>query len=522
MNKNIIYIVTLVGVLILNLFVLPSAYSTQADFAETTYHRILRHGVFNLDPAVVEESNSLHILLQVAEGLVTYDNNTIAPAVAQRWEVSSDLKEYTFYLNKNAKFSDGNQITTKDVKNSFYNLLRSDSLVWKELSIIKGAEKYHKGKDKVVSGINIISDDIIKIELTKPFSIFLEIIASPPFVILPEQSLLKLKQDKVVSFVSSGPYIVEEYHPNKNIVLKKNINYYAANSVYFTKVIYDFVTDFNKARNDFFSGKYNDIWPILILDNIPETNKEYIKSVPSIAAITWYLIYNLNDKEIKNKALREFISLNLDRAAFLKEMNLPDYYKANHFIPRGLLGHQEYSRKDIPEESISSLLNKIPCTKTKPCTFDVLVQDTYIQALISLFKPLEKYKNVIKINVLGLDRKKYYDRYYSQNYKIIFFGNNPRYFDTHSLLVYFLSEKFHPGIDRSRISDLIQKAYTIMDKKEKSKVYSQIDDEVCNNYNITPIYHGRVPSLYVKKGVTGYYVPILGEIQFKIKHLKKE
>ena len=45
------------------------------------------------------------------------------PGLAERWEISSDKKTYTFYLVKNASWHDGKKFTSADVKFTFEEIL---------------------------------------------------------------------------------------------------------------------------------------------------------------------------------------------------------------------------------------------------------------------------------------------------------------------------------------------------------------------------------------------------------------
>lgn len=58
------------------------------------------------------------IIGPIYEPLVAYNSRTeeFEPWLADSWEVSNDAKEYTFYLNKNAKWHDGVPVTSEDVE----------------------------------------------------------------------------------------------------------------------------------------------------------------------------------------------------------------------------------------------------------------------------------------------------------------------------------------------------------------------------------------------------------------------
>lgn len=65
--------------------------------------------VVGLDVADETDSDSFLVGAQIYEGLVAYDPSTarIRPALAERWEVSADGLEWTFYLRRGVKFHDG-------------------------------------------------------------------------------------------------------------------------------------------------------------------------------------------------------------------------------------------------------------------------------------------------------------------------------------------------------------------------------------------------------------------------------
>src|SRR5690348_1670567 len=57
------------------------------------------------DPAVVEDGPTIEVLMHVFDGLVQWTpQNALAPALAERWEVSPDGRTFTFHLRPDVKF----------------------------------------------------------------------------------------------------------------------------------------------------------------------------------------------------------------------------------------------------------------------------------------------------------------------------------------------------------------------------------------------------------------------------------
>ena len=63
----------------------------------------------------------------LTESLVRNTGGEVVPGVAEKWDVSEDGLTYTFYLNPDAKWSDGEQITAQDFVYSWQRLMNPDT-----------------------------------------------------------------------------------------------------------------------------------------------------------------------------------------------------------------------------------------------------------------------------------------------------------------------------------------------------------------------------------------------------------
>src|SRR6058998_3100971 len=79
----------------------------------------------DLDPQTVSGVPEDHILVALFEGLVSEDPRDLhpVPGVAERWDVSGDARTYTFYLRKNAKWSNGQPVGARDFVGSYQRML---------------------------------------------------------------------------------------------------------------------------------------------------------------------------------------------------------------------------------------------------------------------------------------------------------------------------------------------------------------------------------------------------------------
>lgn len=79
----------------------------------------------SLDPARVSDTESVEVVSQLYETLVTYrrEAGTLEPRLAERWEVSPDGTAWTFHLRRGVRFHDGTPLDAAAVVFSFERIL---------------------------------------------------------------------------------------------------------------------------------------------------------------------------------------------------------------------------------------------------------------------------------------------------------------------------------------------------------------------------------------------------------------
>jgi oligopeptide transport system substrate-binding protein len=78
----------------------------------------------SFDPAKASAPPETDVVRAVFEGLTDIDAATLeaVPAIAERWTASEDFKTWTFYLRKDAKWTNGAPVTAKDFVSSWQRL----------------------------------------------------------------------------------------------------------------------------------------------------------------------------------------------------------------------------------------------------------------------------------------------------------------------------------------------------------------------------------------------------------------
>ena len=166
--------------------------------------------LYNIDPAVGFDEAISSTLLSLYDNLYRYvgtPSRTI-PWLAERYEVSEDAREWTFYLRKDARFHDGSPVTAYAVKYSMDRLLE----------IGKGPSSLFSGV--IEKGNTVVIDDhTVKFRLSKPFAPFLDVIPWL-FIVNPKVVEEHKRDDFGQTWLSeheagSGPFVIKKWVPGE-------------------------------------------------------------------------------------------------------------------------------------------------------------------------------------------------------------------------------------------------------------------------------------------------------------------
>ncbi|QLH35094.1 MAG: hypothetical protein HWD61_02215 [Parachlamydiaceae bacterium] len=139
-----------------------------------------------LDPRQGTDLQTANVLQMLYEGLMRIDyHGQVVPGIAESYDLSSDLKTYTFILRETT-WSDGTALTAKDFEETWKSLLNPSFPAPNayQFYYIKGAKAYKEGKGKIEDvGIKSLDPKHLVVELESPAPFFPKLVAS--FFICP-------------------------------------------------------------------------------------------------------------------------------------------------------------------------------------------------------------------------------------------------------------------------------------------------------------------------------------------------
>jgi len=275
-----------------------------------------------LDPQINNKSVGNTVIDNIFEGLIRENEKLeIEPALAEKWDISEDGLIYTFHLRKNAKWSDGQPITTKDFVYSWKRALSPEMAVPKagDYFIIKNAEKYYKGDIELSEvGFEMPDDYTIKIELAFPIpeDEVLYNLTSSVFFPLREDIIAANPDNWTTSpekIVTNGPFKMKSYKMNEELVLEKDENYWdKANKAMVNELRFVFIDDGLTTLRAFEAGEIDGFTgvPSEEISRLTMESEEFYL-LPKISFSFFAL--NVNKEPLNNKKVREALVLAIDK-----------------------------------------------------------------------------------------------------------------------------------------------------------------------------------------------------------------
>jgi peptide/nickel transport system substrate-binding protein len=160
------------------------------------------------------------------------ESKVVVPDLAESLGTTNDGgKTWTFKLRKGVKYDDGTVVTSKDVKyaverSNFSDELQLGPKYFKDFMIDNSTPYKGPYKDKSDAGLKSIEtpdDNTIVFKLRKPFADFNYLAQFSQTAPVPKAKDTGLQYANKI--VSSGPYKIESYTPDKQMNLVRNTNW---------------------------------------------------------------------------------------------------------------------------------------------------------------------------------------------------------------------------------------------------------------------------------------------------------
>jgi len=380
---------SVLGLVLLVLVTLSGCSKKDPDEGLKVFHRILGDDLKSLDPAIAYDEVSLEILPNIAEALYQYDISSsvyrVVPLLAADLPTfSKDRKTIRIPLRSGVRYEDdpvfpdakGRLLKASDIVFAIKRLAdpRIESQgAWIFEGKLKGFDSFQKKMREAapekrseifaqeeIEGVRAVDDGTLELKLVRPYPQILHVLTMTFVAPVPPEAVSKYGDDKGrlnEHPIGTGPFRFVRYDRGHEVVLERNPNFRGdplpkgagldsgkpmpfLDRIRFTiikesqpawlKFLNDEV-EFSKIPKDSFAQAMS---PDMKLT--PEMDKRKITLSMISGACFYYINFNMKDKVLANKFLRQAIGSAINREKWIELFTNNRGEKMTTVIPPGI------------------------------------------------------------------------------------------------------------------------------------------------------------------------------------------
>jgi peptide/nickel transport system substrate-binding protein len=541
MNQKLRHLNHFLAVLLLACALLLMGLMPAAAQGNTELVYGINNNVDTLDPNVTSFSSVGIIDGHVVDPLVWQDPlGTFHPGLATEWSVNADATEYTFKLRNDVKFHDGTPFNAEAVKFTFDRIVNPDTKSQTAISLI-GTYKETE----------IVDDYTVKIHFSSPFAPFLDSVSQPYLGIVSPTAVQQMGADfGQKSIVGTGPFKVESYTPDSEVVLVRNDDYnWGSADVFGTsgpskfskitfKIIQEPATRLAALESGSASGGAD------FIDDVPPTDVERLKQEGNVNVLEieqpghgWSLMMNVEKPPTDDVAVRKAIALASDKQGMIDTVFNGFGTPGCSPLTKVMFAYDPASCDYLPYNPDQAgkildddgwKLNSTTGIREKDGAPLVIQHyfrsDNPLGQAMATFMKADLAKVGIDVELNGLARAGYFDAVRTGQH------NTQNWWDTQTdpdgvVRTLFHSSNADGGTNRNRykspeMDKLIDEAAGSSDPAKRVELYKEIqkladDDAVMVYYNDPYLLYGSIPTLENVKYLGGGTLPNFYGADFK-------
>ena len=464
----------------------------------------------SLDPATAGDTASEEQIANTYEGLFRLGKNSkLEPGVAKKSVAAKDGLTWTFYLRKNAKWSNGDPVTAQDFVYAWKRQVdpKTASGQVNNYQGIKNAIAISEGKKKVSSlGVKAAGKYklVVRFDYQVPYFKVVTAISLKPVDSKAVAKYGKRYGTKSAYAVYNGPFkSVGWTGSNLTWKLGKNPDYWDKKRVKLDEISYSVQKTPSTDYNLYQSGKLD----AALLDTQAAKQLKGKKGYTVLTmGNTTYLTYNFKYKMFRNVNLRRAISLALNRKqlistigdyntqaksfsatnAVLEGRNFAKYVEShdaagNKYLDVNKAAAKKYFAKALKELGVKKLSFNLLGDDD-----DVYKKETeFIQSALS-----QTFGSKLSVSVTNLPKETRLSRQSAGNFQVFLGGLTSDFPDPYHFLSYLTTDQpYNFGKWSNASYDQAIKASLTMDKDKRQAALLKAERIIADQQPITTLFH---------------------------------
>lgn len=258
----------------------------------------------SLNPVINADDNGYPIFQNMFRRLCALDSSkqNLVPEAATEWSYNDNATVLTFKLRDDLKWSDGEPLTSEDVKYTFDGIKANPAY-------------YFSSNMQNVSSVETPDDYTVVFNLTEPDASFVKIVGWYATFIIPEHIYNNgtdwADNEANKNPVTCGPFMFEEYKQGESVTLAKNPDY--PEPAKLDKLIFSIIPDEATALQALKNGEID------FFENFPAASVKELEADENIRVIKneypspIRMVFNMKDEKVTDIAVRKAIATAIDR-----------------------------------------------------------------------------------------------------------------------------------------------------------------------------------------------------------------
>ncbi len=452
------------------------------------------------------------VAFNVFEGLWMPAAETGKPVygAAESHTVSEDGKTWTITLRKDAKWSNGDPVTSEDFAYAWKRVATPgfDADYAEFMDFIDGMEAYRKGEEKDWTKVGVKTDgpQTLKVTLKNPTPFFPELMAFYTFFPVHKASVEKHGDawTKPENIVSNGPYKLNEYKLQQHMILGQNDNYWDKAALKIEEIKIFIIKDNISMLNAFREGKIDIMAGGIPISKLPQwKGKPEFRLDPLLG--TYYYRVNIKANEaLGKKEVRQALAMAIDRTSLAKRTMKGLYDPANGFVPP-MPGFKNPSDLKYDPKKAREMLAAAGYPKGEgfPSITVLFNSDENHKLIAEIIQDTWKRELGIDVKLENKEWKTYLASIDKLNYDVARAGWIGDYNDATTFLGIFTTGNGNndTGWGNPEYDKLINGAYAEVDEAKRRKMLEDAEKILMDDMPIIPIYYYKSPNLIAKRVV---------------------
>ncbi len=457
----------------------------------------------NYDPHRSTARAATEVLFMIGDTLVTLepDMQTIAPGIAESWDVSDDGLVYTFHLKEGVQFCDGKEMTADDVVYSLERWIDPETaspVAWRAGD---------------VESITAIDDRTVEYRLDAPFTELLYQLTQSFATVIDRENVEELGEDFGINgFNGTGPFCWESWTPRDRLVITRHEAYdwgppWYENQgpAHMERISWQIVPEESTRTVALMTGQTQ------VTQYVPHIALQQLRDAPNIevqrhdeAFWTYFMGFKVDRETVADEDVRRAMNLAVDQEALAEDLFFGEVEPAYSYVSTAALDWdpelEEHLLRHDPEEANRILdeagwergpdgVRQKDGVRLEPVTY-VFAGSTW--GKISEAVQADLLEIGVAMDIHAFDATVAWGQMATQDFDI--FGMSYPYITAgEALNLYFRSENMptpnRMNWDDEETDELLQAGKTALDEEERFSNYAQVLRKVHDAAVWIPLYH---------------------------------